>query len=91
MIEKMKRLVKDIAESFNIYTAMLKLALEECPQYLLILAGYMIAIIILPFGAIIFPNQIITQIQMRASLEMILRLAIAMSIFYIIFRNLQNF
>lgn len=91
MIERMKRLVKDITENFNIYTAMLKLALEECPQYLLILIGYMIAIIILPFGAIIFPNQIITQIQIHASLEMLLRLAIAMSIFYIIFRNLQNF
>lgn len=91
MIERMKRLVKDITENFYIYTAMLKLALEECPQYLLILTGYMIAIISLPFGAIIFPNQIITQIQMHASLEMLLRLAIAMSIFYIIFRNLQNF
>lgn len=91
MIERLKRLVKDITENFNIYTAMLKLALAECPQYLLILIGYMIAIIILPFGGIIFPNQIITQIQMHASLEMILRLAIAMSVFYVIFRNLQNF
>lgn len=91
MIKRMKRLVKDVAEKVNIYTAMLKLALEECPQYLLILVGYMIAIIILPFGAIIFPNQIITQIQMHASLEMILQLAIVMSVFYIIFRNLQNF
>lgn len=91
MIERMKRLVKNITENFNIYISMSRLALEECPQYLLILVGYMVAIIILPFGAIIFPNQIITQIQKHTSLEMILWLAIAMSLFYIIFRNLQNF
>lgn len=70
---------------------MFRIAKEEYALYIYTLIGFFLAATFLPFGAILFPNRIIGQIESQAAFSALLVSAIWMGVFYLVLRNMQNY
>lgn len=94
-ILKARAACKRAAESFGnrmrTCRRMFRFAGQEYGGYFATLAGYFLAVTILPFGAVFFPGKIITQIEMQVPLRGLLYPALAMGVFYLLLRNLENY